>query len=134
MAFKKYKWGQGKNTRLWTAMAVAAVAAVGCWQLYQKLAVMNIDNKNVLLWVSTVVPIGIFAVVSLVLFWLVNKPNVADCMISAEGELKKVSFSSKQEIAVSTTIVIAVVIMMAAMLGVVDIAFRLFFSQVVKIY
>jgi len=114
MGLKKYKWGQGKNTRLWTSMAVAAVTAVGCWQLYQKLAVMNIDNKNVLLWVSTVVPIGILAVVGLVLFWLVNKPNVADFLISAEGELKKVSFSSKQEIAVSTTIVIAVVIMMAA--------------------
>jgi preprotein translocase SecE subunit len=49
-------------------------------------------------------------------------------MIAAEGEMKKVSWSSKQEIAVSTLIVIAVVFIMAVLLGATDITFRTFFT------
>jgi preprotein translocase SecE subunit len=62
------------------------------------------------------------------IFWLVNKPTIAGFMIAAEGEMKKVSWSSKQEIAVSTFIVIAVVIIMAVLLGITDLGFQLFFA------
>jgi preprotein translocase SecE subunit len=41
--------------------------------------------------------------------------------------MKKVSWSSRQEIAVSTFIVIVVVIIMAVLLGTTDISFRTFF-------
>jgi preprotein translocase SecE subunit len=49
-------------------------------------------------------------------------------MISAESEMKKVSWSSKQEIAVSTFIVIVVVVFMAALLGATDLFFRTLFT------
>jgi preprotein translocase SecE subunit len=54
-------------------------------------------------------------------------------MVAAEGEMKKVSWSSKKEIAVSTFVVIVVVILMAALLGVTDLSFKLFFSEVLGI-
>ena len=57
--------------------------------------------------------------------WMVNKPNVADFMISAEGEMKKVNWSSKQEMAVSTFVVISVVVILAVLLGVADFVFQL---------
>ena len=64
----------------------------------------------------------------LVVFWLVNKHSMADFMIAAEGEMKKVSWSSREEIAVSTSVVIIVVVLMASLLGVTDLTFRAFFN------
>jgi preprotein translocase subunit SecE len=74
------------------------------------------------------VPAGLFVVLGLLIFWLINKPSVADFMIAAEGEMKKVSWSSRKEIAVSTVIVIVVVIVMAVILYVTDLSFRVFFN------
>ena len=54
-------------------------------------------------------------------------------MIAAEGEMKKVSWSSRKEIAVSTSVVIALVIAMAVFLGLTDIIFELFFSEIIGI-
>ncbi len=125
MVFGIYKRGQGKYTRLCSAFATAIIAGLGCWRLYEKLQATDLG-----LWVETMVPAGLFAVSALLIFWLANKPSVADFMIAAEGEMKKVSWSSKQEIAVSTFIVIAVVIIMAVLLGATDIGFNRFFTWI----
>jgi preprotein translocase subunit SecE len=123
MVFDIYKRGQGKYTRLCSAFAIAIVAGLGCLQLYKKLQAGDIG-----LWVETMVPAGLFVVLAVLIFWLVNKPSLANFMIAAEGEMKKVSWSSRQEIAVSTFIVIFVVIAMAILLGTTDIVFRTFFT------
>ena len=122
MVFGIYKRGQGKYTRLCSAFAAAIIVGLGCWRLYEKLQATDLG-----LWVETMVPFGLFVVFALLIFWLANKPSVADFMIAAEGEMKKVSWSSKQEIAVSTFIVIVVVIIMATLLGTTDLGFRTFF-------
>jgi len=70
----------------------------------------------------------------LLIYWLLNKPNIADFMIAAEGEIKKVSWSSRREIVVSTFIVICVVVALAAMLWVTDMSFQLLFRYVIRIY
>ncbi|RPI00314.1 MAG: preprotein translocase subunit SecE [Ignavibacteriae bacterium] len=64
-------------------------------------------------------------------YWLLNKPAVADFLIAAEGELKKVNWSSRKEIAVSTLVVIIVVILMAALLGTTDFVFQLVFQKLI---
>jgi len=73
------------------------------------------------------VPAAIFSGLSFLAFWLVNKPLIADFMIAAEGEIKKVSWSTRKEIAVSTFVVVVVVISISAILGVTDFGFQLFF-------
>ena len=128
MVFGIYKRGQGKNTRLCSAFGVAIIAGLGCLQLYKKL-----DATDLGLWVKTMVPAVLFVALGLLILWLVNKPSVADFMVAAEGEMKKVSWSSKKEIAVSTFVVIVVVIFMAVLLGVTDLSFKLFFSEVLGI-
>ena len=128
MAFSIYKRGQGKYTRICSAFAAAIIAVAGCWQLYNKLEASSFGlSPRAELWIATMVPVGLFVVLALLIIWLVNKPSVADFMISAEGEMKKVSWSSRKEIAVSTFIVIVVVIFMAVLLGITDFGFRLFF-------
>ncbi len=129
MIFGIYKRGQGKFTRLCSAFAGAIMAGLGCWQLYSKLEAVEWGlSRKAALWVATMVPAGMFVVFALLISWLINKPSVADFMIAAEGEMKKVSWSSKQEIAVSTFIVIVVVVFMAILLGTTDIGFRTFFT------
>ena len=128
MNLKIYKRSQGKNSRLWTAMLLFLVVAVGCWRLHLKLQVQ--DN----VWVHTLVPAVLCAVFAGLIYWLSNKPVIADFLIAAEGEIKKVSWSSRKEIANSTLIVISVVAIMATGLGLVDLGFRLFFSEIVNLY
>jgi len=129
MVFDIYKRGQGKYTRLCSGFALALVAGLGCLRLFSKLeaASWGMSNKATL-WIATMVPAGLFVVLALVIFWLANKPSIADFMIAAEGEMKKVSWSSRQEITVSTFIVIIVVVIMAVLLGATDIGFRTFFT------
>ena len=121
-----YKRGQGKYTRLGTAAGGALIAAIGCLQLYRTLEAADIS-----LWVETMVPVAIFLAVSVLTFWLVNKSNVADFMIASEGEMKKVNWSSRQEIVVSTVVVISVVIIFAVLLGAADFIFQLVVSWLV---
>jgi len=128
MNLKIYKKGQGKNSRLWTAIALLAVIAIGCWRLHLKL--QTYDNP----WVEPLIPALICAVFAGVIYWLSNIPTIANFLIAAEGEIKKVSWSSRKEIVNSTLIVITVVAVMATGLGLADIAFRLFFSEVVNLY
>jgi preprotein translocase SecE subunit len=64
--------------------------------------------------------------------WMVNKPNIADFMISAEGEMKKVNWSTRQEVAVSTIVVISVVIILAVLLGVSDFVLQLSVAWLVQ--
>lgn len=131
MIFNIYKRGQGKYTRLCSAFIAAIIAGLGFLQLYKKLEAVEWGlSRKAALWVATMVPAGLFVVFALLIFWVINKPSVADFLIAAEGEMKKVSWSSRQEIAVSTFIVIVFVIMMAALLGTTDLSFRTFFTWI----
>src|SRR4030042_5883948 len=123
MVFDIYKRGQGKYTRLCSAFAIAIIAGLGSLQLYKKLQAGDLG-----LWAETMVPAGLFVILAILIFWLVDKPSLAEFLIAAEGEMKKVSWSSRQEIAVSTFIVIVVVIAMAVLLGTTDIGFRTLFT------
>ena len=122
MIFDIYKRGQGKYTRLCSAFGAAIIAALGCLQLYKKLEATDLG-----LWIETMAPVGLFVAIAVLIFYLVNKPTAADFLIAAEGEMKKVSWSSKKEIMVSTVVVIVVVALMASLLGFTDLVFaRLF--------
>ena len=127
MAFKIYKRGQGYYTRLYSALVLFVIVAIGCYVLHGKL-------KGTDVLIETLVPACVCVVFASLIYWLVNRPTIADFMISAEGEVKKVSWSSRREIAVSTVIVICVVFSMAAMLWATDMLFRSLFMYVFRIY
>lgn len=129
MNLKIYKRGQGKNTRLWTGLMCFVVAAYGCWVLHQKLLAMS-DN----VWVQTLIPAALCAIFAGLIWWLSNMPSLADFLIAAEGEIKKVSWSSRKEIVSSTTVVIVVVAAMSIGIGVWDVLLHMFFSDIVNLY
>ncbi len=127
MQFKIYKSGQGYFTRLYTAIGLFVIVAVGCWVLYNRLVGTSI-------WVQTLVPSGLAAATGLFVFWLVNTPKVADFIIASEGEIKKVSWSKRSEVIVSTFIVIIVVALMSTLMFLADMLFLNLFMHVFNIY
>jgi preprotein translocase subunit SecE len=52
-----------------------------------------------------------------------NKPSFADFLVATESEMKKVSWSNRAELMGSTTVVIATVFLLAAVIWVVDTLF-----------
>ena len=127
MVFDIYKRGQGKHTRLCSAFGIVLIVGLGCWRLYVKL-----EGADLGLWFETMVPAGLFVGLTLLVFWLVNRAAIADFMIAAEGEMKKVSWSSRKEVAVSTFIVIWVVIITAFLLGTTDLVFNMVFRRLLQ--
>lgn len=121
-----YKPGQGKYTRLGSGFTAGIIVAAGCYRLYDMLT-----SSDVSLWISTMVPAVILVGLGACIYWLLNKPAVADFLIAAEGELKKVNWSSRKEIAVSTLVVIVVVVLMAALLGATDFVFTFVFQKLI---
>ena len=121
---KIYKRGQAANTRLGTALGIFVLAAYGCFVLHQKLQPLG----NI--WLETLVPVGLCAIIAGIIAWIMNKPSVADFLIASEGEIKKVSWSTRKELTASTTVVIFVMLTVAILLALVDWAFILFFDKI----
>ena len=124
MLTQMYKPGQGKYSRLGTLFSVVIVVGIGCYRLYQMLGASDLS-----FWITAMVPAAVFVALSAVTGWLLNKPSVADFLIASEGELKKVNWSSRKEVAVSTFVVILVVVVMAALLGATDMVLQLVFDK-----
>ncbi len=131
MGLKFYKKGQGYYTRLGTGIGAGILAALGCWSLYYKLGGIQSDNlsASALLWIQAGVPGAVFAILAWLIFKLVNYPKFADFLISTEGEMKKVSWSTRKELTSSTLVVIITVAIMAAILAVVDFSFHELFVK-----
>ena len=127
MSLDIYKRGQGYYTRLFSALCSFVIVACGCYALYNKL-------QGTSIWIETLVPAGVGVAFGILIYWLANKPRVADFLIAAEGEIKKVSWSSRKEIVASTIVVVGVVLLMAGWLWAWDMGFQFLFRYVIKIY
>ncbi len=133
MALRIYKRGQGKYTRSATFAVGALISALVGYEVWKQL-----DGSDLSYWKASELPAGLYLVygIPLVVFagivaavyLAVNRPRSADFMIATEGEMKKVSWSSKREIIGGTKVVITTTFILAMMLWVVDLAFGFFFT------
>jgi preprotein translocase SecE subunit len=71
-------------------------------------------------WIQVGVPTVLFVAGAAFIFFLVNKPRFADFLIATEGEMKKVSWSNRQELIGSTTIVIVTVVILGVFIALSD--------------
>jgi preprotein translocase subunit SecE len=127
---QQYKPEQGKATRTGTFVGLGLLIAWGAKFLNDRLAVYQGDEAWRLL-ITPGIPIA-FAVVLGVFAWRVTFVNrkSSDFMIATEGEMKKVSWSSKREVIGSTKVVILFTLLLALFLFVVDFAFQVFFKSI----
>lgn len=123
--FEIYKPGQGKYTRVTTFVSAIGIGLLGAVALSGKLGAWGLASKPLIQYGA---PAVLVIVLGLFMFRAVNKPRSADFLIATEGEMKKVSWSSRKEIIGSTKVVIVTTFILAAVLLGVDMTFRYLFK------
>lgn len=128
--FEVYKPGQGYYTRLGTGIFFGVLILWGAQFAFEQMAVFQ-TSASWTLYVRYGVPVAVLGTLGLVLYWLtcVNRRAV-DFFVATEGEMKKVSWSSRREVIGSTKVVIITTLLMGLILFVVDLAFMMFFSWI----
>lgn len=120
-----YKRNQGKYSRVTTVLSVMVLVAWGSYSLAGKLG-----GYGVRPYLRFGIPLGVFVCIGYFMFWIVNRPRTADFLIATEGEMKKVSWSSKKEVIGSTKVVIVTTFIMAGLLFLVDFVFAKMFRLI----
>jgi preprotein translocase SecE subunit len=121
--FKKVRETGQRVTFLILSVVVLSVAA--WFELHYAATMVGgiVTVEPLKTWVRAIIPAVVFLGIAWVVYRVLNTPRYADFMIDTEGEMKKVSWSTKKEIITSTKVVISTVILMAVLLVVVDIVF-----------
>lgn len=129
--FAQYKPEQGKWTRWGTFVGACAVVVWGAFFIRSRLT----GYEDVTQWwgllVTPGIPIAFAVIMGAVCWWVSFGFRAAgDFFIATEGEMKKVSWSTRREIIGSTKVVILFTILLAVFLFVVDLVFVSFFSWI----
>ena len=129
-SFRQYKPEQGKSIRTGTFASAGALNVWAAWYVYTRLDVYEGDEAWRLL-VTHGIPIVVGAILFAITWWLVySKRSSGDFMIATEGEMKKVSWSTRREVIGATKVVIMFTILLVAVLFVIDLSFQTFFSWI----
>ncbi len=127
--FEIYKPGQGYYTRMCTAIGGGIMVLGAGHFLWKHLEAMTTAEEQWTRWLQAAIPTAVVVGIGLLLFWLVGrKRGSCDFLIATEGEMKKVSWSSRGELIGSTKVVIAATILLAVLLFGVDAMFIKFFQ------
>ena len=114
-----YRKTQGRWTRLGTIAGAGTLIVIGAWYMWRELP------PGIGLY-RAIIPLIVMLACLYALLRVVNSKRPADFMISTEGEMKKVSWSSKKEIIGSTKVVIVTLMLMGLILFFVDWFFMTF--------
>jgi preprotein translocase subunit SecE len=123
VALDIYKRGQGKLVRMGTLGGGSLIGALIAHYVSGQLI-------NYSKYIMYGIPVIIFLGIAGLMYWLVNRSSTADFMIATEGEMKKVSWSTKREIIGGTKVVIVTTLTLAVLLWAVDLAFAFFFNYI----
>jgi preprotein translocase subunit SecE len=108
-----YKPMQGRHARIYTALGLGVIVALGLWRLYETL-ITSADA------VRFGVPVGVGLVLGWLIFRVVQYPPFVEFLIATEAEMNKVSWTSRDDLYRATTVVLATVVLMATFLFGVD--------------
>lgn len=123
--FEIYKKGQGKYTRMCTFIGAMVLVVVGAKALSDKLN----SGFTSMVPIRFGVPALLVILAGVTMLWLVNRVRTADFLIATEGEMKKVSWSSRKEVIGSTKVVIVFTFILTAVLYAADFIFILLFRK-----
>lgn len=127
--FELYKRGQGYYTRSGTAVGAAVLILAGAHFLHQRLVFES--NATWTSWVRIGIPLAFVVSLGVLTWWLLGvKRSTCDFLIATEGEMKKVSWSSRRELIGSTKVVIMFTVLLAMILFAVDLIFMAFFGSI----
>jgi preprotein translocase subunit SecE len=109
-----YKPLQGKQARLWTAVGLGSIVAIGAWLLFGAL------EGAVSQYARAGIPLALVAGFGWLVFRLVHYPPFADFLIATEAEMNKVSWISREDLKKATAVVITTVLLVSVLLFGVD--------------
>jgi len=118
--FTIYKRGQGYWTRMGTVFGAALIAALSCQFLYSEL-VLYPHHMGLIVCAAFLIAFTAFS------FYIMNKPYNVDFLIATDSEMKKVNWTTKEELIGSTKVVILFMFVVAIFLFTFDIIFGYFF-------
>jgi preprotein translocase SecE subunit len=125
-----YKQGQGYWVRLMSAIGFGLLVMMGVIWLWDQLSGFQIGDLEPV-YVQGGVSIIVIAVCGLIGYHLIGrKPKLVDFMIATEGEMRKVNWSTRREIAGSTVLVILLTLFIAVFCKIVDLIFSTFFQWI----
>ncbi len=125
-----YKQGQGYWVRLMSAIGYGLIVMMGVVWLWDQIGGIKIGD------IEPVFTQGAMAILLVAFFGLIGyhligrKPKLVDFMISTEGEMRKVNWSTRREIFGSTILVILLTLFIALFCQVADFGFSAFFQWV----
>jgi preprotein translocase subunit SecE len=122
-----YKKGQGKYTRGLTMGSGALLVILGAYWLWDS-ALGTWTRGSWLLAKALVCGLVVLGGGWLTFRLTYGKQRTGDFLIATEGEMKKVSWSTRKEIIASTQVVIFTLIFMGVLLFVVDVFFMFIFD------
>ncbi len=108
-----YKPKQGWYARLYTALGLGVVVALGLWRLYETLITSSPATRFG-------VPVALGLALGWLIFRLVEYPPFVEFLIATEAEMNKVSWTSRDDLYRATTVVLATVFLMSVYLFGVD--------------
>ncbi|MEX0777469.1 MAG: preprotein translocase subunit SecE [Phycisphaeraceae bacterium] len=118
--FSLYKPGQGKWTRICTAVGAGLLTLAMIYWIVGELQGIHSEHRGT---IQAIVGLGILLIVAGVLWWLLNKPRIVEFMIATEAEMRKVNWPTRREVIGSTWVVICGTFLMASLIFVLDIFF-----------
>ena len=130
MASGIYKKGQGYWVRLMSAIFYGLIVFMGVIWLWAQLETARIGDLEPVI-VQGIAATIMILVLGIIGYWLIGtRVKTVDFMIATEGEMKKVNWSTRQEITSSTIIIIGLTMLIAMLCWVFDLGFSLFFRSV----
>ena len=121
-----YKVGQGRYTRIITFVGAMFLGILTAFALSGFLGGYDPTRPP---FIRFGVPTALVLAVGVVVLYLINRAKTADFLIATEGEMKKVSWSSRKEIVGSTKVVIITTLILAMILFGVDLMFIFLFRE-----
>ncbi len=108
-----YKPMQGRQARIYTAVALGVIIALGLVRLSEALNEYPLTTRYG-------IPAGLGLVLGWVIFRIVQYPPFVEFLIATEAEMNKVSWTSRDDLYRATTVVLVTVVLMALYLFGVD--------------
>ena len=123
-----YKKGQGYWTRMMSGIAAGLLIFMGAswlWKTMNQVRIGSIEAVYVQAG-AAVIFIGVLSVTGYYLIAVHKK--VVDFLIATEGEMKKVNWSTRREIAGSTWVVISFTFIVASIIAFLDMGYSMIFQ------
>ena len=126
----QFKKNQGRLVRRLTAIAIAVVAAFGCWSFSGWFENSTLTSELLPPTVQRLVPIALMLIGFWIAYRTVNYPPFANFLVSVEAEMDKVSWADWNYLKRATGVVLCTMVFLGLVLAAYDMLWFRFFSLI----